>query len=172
MKFRLNIFILLILTSLTACEVEDFAPAVEEEVIVEETSPQAMSQMLSLVNKLRSEGCNCGSTYMPPVGPVSWNDNLAQAALRHAYDMKDNDFFDHIGSDGTKVSDRVSEAGYSWQTVGENIAWGYPTIQSVFEGWKDSPGHCRNMMNRNFTHMGIAEVDTYWVQDFARPRGS
>lgn len=172
MTYRLNILMLLILASLTACELEDFTPAIEEETITAETSPQAMSQMLSLVNQLRSEGCQCGTTYMPPVGSLSWNADLEQAAQRHAYDMRDNDFFDHTGSDGTSIANRVSDTGYSWQTVGENIAWGYPNIQSVFEGWKDSPGHCRNMMNANFTQMGSAEVDKYWVQAFARPRGS
>jgi uncharacterized protein YkwD len=109
---------------------------------------------------------------MPPVAPVSWNADLEEAALRHAYDMQDNDFFDHTGSDGSDVSDRVSDTGYTWQTVGENIAWGYRNISSVFSGWKDSPGHCRNMMNANFSQMGSARIGDYWVQDFARPRSN
>ena len=82
------------------------------------------------------------------------------------------DFFDHIGSDGSEVSDRVSATGYNWQTVGENIAWGYRDISSVFLGWRDSPGHCRNIMNANFQQMGSARAGDYWVQDFARPRSN
>lgn len=159
--------------SFTACELEEFTPIAEEQSQVETSSaPQEMTQLLSLVNQLRSEGCRCGSTNMPPVGPVSWNAELEEAALRHAYDMQDNDFFDHTGSDGSDVADRVSDTGYTWQTVGENIAWGYRNIQSVFSGWKDSPGHCRNMMNANFSQMGSARIGDYWVQDFARPRSN
>ena len=25
--------------------------------------------------------------------------------------------------------------GYSWRAVGENVAWGYSTVQAVFDGW-------------------------------------
>ncbi|PHN06371.1 CAP domain-containing protein [Flavilitoribacter nigricans] len=173
MRIRsLALFLLGFSFMFTSCELEDFLPADQETAAEAEATPEGMSQMLSLVNELRSEGCRCGSKYMPPVAPLSWDADLERAALRHAYDMKSNDFFDHTGSDGTDVSDRVSDAGYSWQAVGENIAWGYRDIQSVFAGWRDSPGHCRNMMNGNFRQMGSARVGNYWVQAFARPRSS
>jgi uncharacterized protein YkwD len=174
MNFRIILFSLLLIASFTACEVEEFTPSVKEQDLVEEKSdaPGDMTQMISLVNRLRSEGCQCGSNYMPPVAPLSWDGDLEQAALRHALDMQTNDFFDHTGSDGTSVSDRVSATGYQWQTVGENIAWGYRSIDAVFAGWKDSPGHCRNMMNANFREIGSARVGNYWVQAFGRTRGN
>lgn len=170
-KSLVAILFLGVALTFTACELDDLIPSIEEEAVEAEVSaaPQNMARMLALVNDLRSEGCRCGSNYMPPVGPVSWSADLEQAALRHANDMQVNDFFDHTGSDGTKVSDRVSQAGYEWQTVGENIAWGYRDIETVFAGWRDSPGHCRNMMNGNFREMGSAQVGKYWVQAFARP---
>lgn len=166
-----KVLIFTILCLFSACELEEFTPSVQEEAVKENSGQQSSSAILTLVNQLRSEGCRCGSRQMPPVAALTQNTKLNKAALRHAIDMHTNDFFDHTGSDGTVVADRVTDSGYSWQTVGENIAWGYQDIHSVFAGWKDSPGHCRNMMNPHFKHMGIARMGDYWVQTFARPRG-
>jgi len=32
-----------------------------------------------------------------------------------------------------------------------------------------SPGHCANIMNKNFREMGVARVGDYWTQDFGSP---
>jgi uncharacterized protein YkwD len=50
--------------------------------------------------------------------------------------------------------------------IGENIAFGPPTIAEVMQGWFNSPGHCKNLMNPEFKEIGVAEDRTYWVQDF------
>jgi len=41
-------------------------------------------------------------------------------------------------------------------------------IQEVFQGWKDSPSHCKNMMSQEFREMGFAKVGDYWVQDLGK----
>lgn len=159
---------------LSSCETDVFTPSMEELEAEAKTtndgSKSAMPKLFQLVNDLRKKGCQCGSNYMQPVDPVSWNTDLDAAALRHANDMYTNDFFDHTGSDGSDIAVRVTATGYSWQAVGENIAWGYRDVESVFLGWKNSPGHCRNMMNAAFQHMGSARVGDYWVQAFGRAR--
>ena len=158
-------WLVLILIFCTACssESED-----RLELDVDEGSFKAI--MLSEVNELRRRGCRCGETQMPPVEALQWNQLLTRAAARHAEDMYSNDFFEHRGSDGTDSSDRVSEAGYRWRAVGENIAWGYDGVRTVVEGWRDSPGHCRNIMSPNFTEIGAARRGTYWVQTFGHSR--
>lgn len=126
------------------------------------------SRMLSAVNALRESGCRCGSRWMPPAPPLSWNGQLARAAQRHADDMYRNGFFNHRGSDGSDMAQRISEAGYRWRAVAENIAWGHPDVAAVVQGWKDSPGHCENMMDGEYTEMGAARAGMYWVQDLGR----
>ena len=37
--------------------------------------------ILQLVNDVRKRGCTCGTTTMPAVGAVVWNDQLAKARL-------------------------------------------------------------------------------------------
>ena len=60
---------------------------------------------------------------------------LNRAALIHSQDMAKNDFFEHEGSDGSKVGDRASRVGYRWRAVAENIAIGAETAEIVVEGW-------------------------------------
>ena len=122
---------------------------------------------LQLINNVRQTGCNCGSEAMPPVPPVTWNDQLAQAAYDHSRDMYNNNYFSHTGLDGSSPGDRIRRAGYSWRTYGENIAKGYNNEQAVIQGWLNSPGHCRNIMDAAFKEMGLGRVGTYWTQEFA-----
>jgi len=122
--------------------------------------------LLKLVNDVRAKGCTCGTTVMPAVAPLTWNEMLAKSSLDHSADMKATGIFTHDSSDGTSFSARITAAGYKWRTVGENIAAGQKTEQQVFTDWLNSEGHCKNMMNVSFKDMGVARVGDYWTQDF------
>jgi uncharacterized protein YkwD len=123
------------------------------------------SAILQEINKLRLSGCLCGSQYMPRASPLHWNENLTKSAIKHANDMFSHAHFDHVGTDGSTLDQRAVEAGYPWWTLGENIAYGYSTVEDVVKGWEESPGHCRNMMNPLFKEMGAAKTGRYWVLD-------
>lgn len=126
--------------------------------------------LLQLVNDVRKKGCHCGQQYMAPAPPLVWNERLEQVARAHSRDMADKKFFSHTGSGGAGSGERIRAAGYNWTVYGENIAEGFPTERQVVEGWLKSPGHCSNIMNPNFTEMGVARVGQYWTQDFgSRP---
>jgi uncharacterized protein YkwD len=108
---------------------------------------------------------------------LAWNDRLTQAADVHSRDMQANDFFSHTGSNGSSFSQRIGAAGYAWSSAGENIAAGQSSINVVVDGWIDSDGHCANLMNPSFQHVGLACVSgsgsnsyrTYWTMELARP---
>lgn len=126
--------------------------------------------MLDLVNAKRATGCKCGTKTMPAVAPLTWNNRLATAALKHSKDMKDNNYFDHTSKDGRSFSDRITAEGYNWLSAGENIAAGYTSEAEVVQGWFDSPGHCENMMSSSFTEIGAGRSGDFWTQDFGRPQ--
>ncbi|MGN7822171.1 CAP domain-containing protein [Chitinophaga sp. 22536] len=128
--------------------------------------------LLSLVNDVRSKGCNCGGDQMPPVGPVTWNDLLEKAAYNFSVDMQTNNFFSHTSPSGSTPGSRLDAVGYNWNTYGENIAQGYMTEQSVIQGWINSPGHCKNIMNGNFKEMGVGKAGNYWTMDLGRRSGN
>ena len=127
--------------------------------------------LLQLVNSYRTAGCNCGSEgYFGPTTTVVWNNLLELTAQDHSEDMFKNSFFNHTGNDGSNPGVRLGRRGYDWQTYGENIAMGYKTEQAVIEGWINSPGHCKNIMNPNFKEMGVFRSGDYWTQVFGTRR--
>lgn len=165
MKIWLVYFSLLLLfiTGCTKSEDSEFNPSEPAEPTTEEI-------LLQLVNDVRTTGCTCGNTPYPPVAAVTWNDLLEDAAKVHSDDMNDNNSFSHRGSDGSTAGDRITQAGYNWRTYGENIARGYPDEEAVIRGWLASEGHCKNIMNDNFTEMAVAKSGSYWTQVLAKAR--
>ncbi len=134
-----------------------------------ENPPRWQLEMLQEVNKLRARGCRCGSSFMPKAPALRLNPQLSQAAQSHAEDMQKRDYFDHRSPEGKSFGDRVSAANYRWAMVGENIAWNYREVKAVVDGWRRSPGHCRNLMSRSFTEMGAGMDGVYFVQVLAHP---
>jgi uncharacterized protein YkwD len=135
--------------------------------------PKATSfrmEMIHQVNTLRKNGCRCGDEYFPPAPPLHWDIRLERAAQRHVRDMALHFHFDHTGTDGSSTAERVQAAGYRYRLLGENIAYGHPSLQSVFDDWLKSPGHCRNMMNPAYSEIGAAKEDRFWVQTLGRKR--
>lgn len=122
--------------------------------------------MLQLVNKVRANGCNCGGKYYAPAPPLAWNGQLEKAAFEHSQDMWRKNYFSHKAPDGSNGGNRIERAGYNWKAYGENIAFGYTSEREVVKGWLSSPGHCKNIMNRNYREMGVSRVANYWTQTF------
>ncbi|WP_445157569.1 CAP domain-containing protein [Halomonas sp. E14] len=137
----------------------------------------SQQDMLDRVNEARSEARQCGEDTHEAAAPLAWSCQLAEAALGHSREMAEEEFFGHAGMDEQGVASRVSDAGYEWMAVGENIAAGQRDVDSVMEGWLDSSGHCANIMNQDFTEMGSAAYEApespyspFWTQVFAQPR--
>ena len=128
------------------------------------------NKLLNLVNDIRKSGCYCGNDYYGPVAQVAWNDKLEEAAQNHCNDMNKHGFLEHTGSDNSTTEDRLDAVEYIWRFFGENIAQDYTTEESVMEAWLNSEGHCKNIMNKNFTEMGVATKKAYWTQVFAQPK--
>jgi uncharacterized protein YkwD len=134
--------------------------------------------ILDAVNMARASARACGGRPFPPAPPLQWNAALGEAALAHSRDMATRRYFNHRAKDGSSAAERATRAGYSWRRVGENIAFGQRSPDDAVAGWLDSPGHCANIMNRDFTEMGAAYGVTaqrqvgviYWTQVFATPR--
>ncbi len=168
----LGAFAVLGLLSLSSCIVDPFDPQ-EPSQVVPQGDP---SEVLELVNQARSAGRSCGSEgTFGPAPALGWNEKLGRAAARHANDMASQDFLGHTGSDGSTAAGRISAEGYEWSAIGENVAAGQSSPGQVVAGWLSSPGHCANIMNPDYLHMGIARAEggsygIYWAQTFARPR--
>jgi uncharacterized protein YkwD len=134
------------------------------------------ARVLALVNAARGRGERCGARPFAPAPALAASATLNAVALAHATDMIEYDYFDHQDRQGRSPAQRVLAAGYPARLVGENIAKGPQSAREAVEGWLASPPHCANLMNPQFTRMGIGyavnrltgAID--WVQELAAPR--
>jgi uncharacterized protein YkwD len=134
-------------------------------------------RVLELVNQARAQARMCGETAYPAAGRVTLNDQLGAAALAHAADMAQHNYFSHDGRDGSNAGTRATRNAYKWRALGENLASGQTTPEAAVTGWLKSPAHCATLMSPQFTEMGLAyavnqasRAGVYWVQVFATPR--
>lgn len=124
--------------------------------------------LLALVNQARSTARSCGGKQYDAAPPLFLNNSLQAAAKAHAADMAARNQLSHTGSDGSQVSDRVQRQGYNYRRVGENVAMNPFGAQSAMESWLQSPGHCDNIMNPDYTELGAAFEGVYGVLVFGR----
>ena len=118
------------------------------------------SQVLSLVNNARAkEGLK----------PLTLNSNLSSVAQKKAQDMQSNNYFSHTSPTYGSPFDMMRSAGIRYGTAGENIAKGQVSAQQVFTDWMNSPGHRANILNPNYTQMGLGVTTNgqkLWSQMF------
>jgi uncharacterized protein YkwD len=102
--------------------------------------------------------------------PLKLNASLTEAAKNHSRDLAKWDRISHYGSDGSNPWDRVKRSGYNAKVAAENVGTGQATIDEVLKGWKESPGHNKNLLLGDVEHMGIAlvqdpktEFKTFWT---------
>lgn len=135
------------------------------------TAPAANSlgayenQVVTLVNQERAKA---------GLAPLKINTKLAGVAERKAEDLRDKNYFAHNSPTYGSPFDMMKQFGITYTSAGENIAKGQKTPTEVMNGWMNSPGHKANIMNANYTEIGVGYVTdsngtTYWVQHFIRP---
>jgi uncharacterized protein YkwD len=154
------------------------AASARDAVVARDSGATVRARVVDLVNAARAEARKCGRTRHAAAPPLTASRDLNEAAERHARDMARRKYFDHRGADGSQPKDRVLRAGYEPRLTGENIAYGPKSAEEVVAGWLASPGHCENIMEPRFEHIGIGVATArgngriYWVQTFGAPRAA
>jgi uncharacterized YkwD family protein len=100
--------------------------------------------------------------------PLQIDEPLSNVARDKSRDMAGNGYFDHNSPSYGSPFDMMNSYGISYNTAGENIAKGQRSPQEVVQAWMDSPGHRANILNGNFTHIGVGHVEhgNHWTQMF------
>lgn len=110
--------------------------------------------------------------------PLTHSDALSSAAQEKALDMIAKQYFAHVAPDGTDIAALAQKYDYAYLNIGENLALGdFHSSPEVVTGWMNSPGHRANILNKEFTEIGVAAVEGTWkgervwfaVQEFGRP---
>ncbi|MGC4750403.1 CAP domain-containing protein [Micromonospora sp. DT201] len=102
------------------------------------------------------------------VPPLKLNELLRQAARSHSTDMARRGFFSHIDPDGGTPFDRMRSHGYA-QPGAENVAMGQSRPHEVIHAWLNSPGHRANILNPEFSVIGVGlhlDGGPWWTQNF------
>ncbi len=128
------------------------------------------------INAARGQARQCGEQHFAAAAPLRWDASLALAAESHSRSMANHNYFAHRDRDGRTPGDRAELAGYAGPRIGENIAAGRDAVAAILAGWLDSPGHCANLMNPQFSDLGAAyavdpqsDAGIYWTALFGAP---
>jgi uncharacterized YkwD family protein len=121
-------------------------------------------EILKLVNEERAKN---------GLNPLQLSSKVSSVAREKSEDMRDGSYFGHQSPTYGSPSDMLKQFGVSYPMVGENIAAGQPTAKAVMDGWMASEGHRANILNPDFTHIGIGYTSggsygSYWTQMFIR----
>ena len=150
------------------------------------------SAYLKAVNDARTKPQDCGTKgSFPATTALKWNEKLYKAGYEHMQDLIESQTFAHAGS-GTesdwtgyalgKESDLIERAenyDYNWARLGENLGGGtsISQVEEMVQGWLESDYHCENLMNPNFTEVGVVMIKKegslythYWGQEFGTPK--
>ncbi len=113
--------------------------------------------------------------------PLRRDASLQKAAERFAAYMARTGEYGHE-ADGSTAGRRARAAGYGWCDISENIAYQFDSrgfeadalARKVLDGWKASPGHRANMLDRAVLDTAVAVARSertgyfYSVQMFGR----
>lgn len=90
------------------------------------------------------------------------NATLCKVAKQHAENMAKQEKMDHV-LDGKGVAARVTDAGYDYRVVGENLARAdgdpdtpAPPPADIHKHWMESKRHHANLVNPKFREVGLA----------------
>lgn len=106
---------------------------------------------------------------------------LMAAARKHATEMANQNFFDHVSPDGETLVDRLDSVGYDFRFAAENIAAGRRNPVDVTSDWMTSENHRVNMLSDKVSQVGVGYVYVgsdpaisryrhYWVVVFGTER--
>jgi uncharacterized protein YkwD len=89
---------------------------------------------------------------------LSWNEDLASEARRHANNMSARSFFAHQDPKRGDIDQRLNLAAIEWNRCAENIyrekGFDDPVGDAV-QSWLESPEHRRNMLDSGLAETGV-----------------
>ncbi len=107
------------------------------------------NKMLELMNAERKKA---------GLKPLENDMRLVDLSRKKSKDMIDKNYFGHTSPTYGTPFDALKNNGITYRYAGENLA-GAPTVERAHTGLMNSPGHRANILNPNFTHIGIGIVD-------------
>lgn len=163
-------------TTITNPSTNTTQPATSTKPNTKSTKPTQNSGQTSTISKEASEVIRLVNVERSKNGlaPLKANAELSKVATVKAQDMIDKNYFSHTSPTYGSPFDMMKKFGINYTAAGENIAYGQKTPDEVMNGWMNSSGHRANILNSNFTEIGVGVAQDkngtpYWVQMFITP---
>jgi len=120
---------------------------------------QAVQQVIDLTNEQRRKN---------GLPALQADTKLNSVAQMKSVDMQQKGYFSHTSPTYGSPFDMMRDQGVTYKTAGENIAQGQRTPQEVVNAWMNSEGHRKNILSRDFTHIGVGYETSgnHWTQMF------
>ncbi len=94
------------------------------------------------------------------LAPLSVNTQLAVAAQNKANDMAARNYWSHNTPEGSPPWVFITNAGYSYQKAGENLAYGFNSSTEAVQGWMDSATHKANVLDSAYLNVGFGVANS------------
>ncbi len=125
------------------------------------------NEVFNLINNIRRENG------LPEFKTL---DKLDEVAALRAWENTVQ--YGHTRPDGRSCFTALDEGGLNYRHCAENVAAGYKTPADVVNGWMNSDGHRKNILNPDLEYLGVGcylekgdrGFSSYWAQMFYTPR--
>ncbi len=103
--------------------------------------------------------------------PLLFREDLNEVANAKAVDIAVKKYFSHRSPTYGSPFDFLKRLGISYRYAGENLAKGQSSAQEVVKDWMRSPGHRKNILFKDYSHIGIGvypinQTSFVWTQLF------
>lgn len=134
-------------------------PAAAQQAQTPANVSQAVQQVIDLTNQQRKQN---------GLPALQADTKLISVAQKKSEDMQQKGYFSHTSPTYGSPFDMMRDFGVTYRSAGENIAQGQRTPQEVVQAWMNSEGHRKNILSRDFTHIGVGydPAGHHWTQMF------
>lgn len=126
--------------------------------------PAAAEEMrvLAEVNRIRAQHA---------LRPLRFQPLLWAAARDHSAEQARSGVMGHGSPDPARrrLGQRMQQAGYQGRVYAEVVAWGFPDVPSLVEGWMNSPEHRHILLDPELSEAGFSRVGEYWTGNLGAP---
>lgn len=158
------------------------AEIIPVNISVEYGQTEARS-IFDMINEMRTNSSNAWywneddttKTTCSNLSELAYDYDLERLAMQRAAEIALS--YAHTRPNGDRCFSIYTDEGITYTAVGENIAAGYYSAESVNKGWREDndkyagQGHRRNMLSSDYNCVGIGHVYYngchYWVEEFA-----
>jgi uncharacterized YkwD family protein len=120
---------------------------------------QLTSDEQKLINLINGERTKMG------LNPLKVDYELSRVARIKSEDMRTNNYFSHTSPTYGSPFQMMKDFGINYRGAGENIAR-TSSVDRAHTGFMNSEGHRNNILNANFTHIGVGISGSYYTEMF------